>query len=170
MIIRFYRSILYKLVVEKNMQSITIALAIYELENELERELTYRGIKFHKRDRLYFLETNYCPLFAQVTWIECQKIPITSIGDGIKKLHALGRNWSLFTIDNHRRAKLIQDGLYKIKDDSCSLWPHLQNILWVDGRCWMQTPLRVQQTQHRVIHWEKLNLIENKEVPPSVRI
>src|SRR5688572_6682345 len=99
------------------MNIINISLAIFELEHELERELKYRKINFEKHDRLYFLDQNYCPIFAQVTWINCKKESITSIGDGIKKLKAAGRNWSLFTIENHRRAQLIQDGLYKIKNE-----------------------------------------------------
>ena len=97
------------------MNIINVALAVYQLENELERELKYRKINFEKHDRLYFLDQNYCPIFAQVTWIDCEIINIVSIGDGIKKLKALGCNWSLFTIGSHRRAQLIADGLYQFK-------------------------------------------------------
>lgn len=97
------------------MNTFNVALALYQLETELERELQYRNIPFTKHDRLYFFSADYCPLFAQVTWRNCQKIAITSIGDGIKKLQALGKNWALFSIGNHRRAQLIQDGLYKVK-------------------------------------------------------
>jgi len=93
----------------------TIALAIYQLEHELERELTYRNISFEKHDRLYFFKSDYTPIFAQVTWLNCQTITITSITDGIKKLKALGKNWALFTIGHHRRAQLIQDGLPEFK-------------------------------------------------------
>ncbi len=89
----------------------TIALAIYQLENELERELTYRSISFKKHDRLYFYASDYRPIFAQVVWFNCQTIAITSINDGIKKLRAIAKNWALFSIGNHRRAELIQDGL-----------------------------------------------------------
>lgn len=99
------------------MKPSTIALAIHNLEHELERELIYRTITFHKHDRLYFLDADYRPLFAQVTWLNCQTIPIASIGDGIKKLRALGKNWALYSIGNHRRAQLIQDGLAKIKHE-----------------------------------------------------
>lgn len=144
-----------------------IALAIYELESELERELNYRGVKFHKRDRLYFLEKNYCPIFAQVTWIECQKIPITSIGDGIKKLRALGRNWSLFTINNHGRAKLIQDGLYKIKDNPV---PFLapQPKYSMGGWTLLDADTIVCSTQTTSRYpLGKIEFDENKTVPPS---
>lgn len=144
-----------------------ISLAIYELEGELERELHYRNIAFYKRDRLYFLQDNYCPIFAQVTWINCQKVPITSIGDGVKKLRALGRNWSLFTIGNHGRAKLIQDGLYKIKSEPIDFlgappqypmggWTLLDaNTIACSTNTTSRYPLG------------KIEFDENKEIPPS---
>jgi 23S rRNA (cytidine2498-2'-O)-methyltransferase len=103
------------------MNLINIALAIYGLEAELERELKFRNISFTQRDRLYFLDTDYCPVFAQVTWIRCQTITICSINDGIKKLRALGKNWALYSVGNHRRAHLIQAGLAKIKQDPVPL-------------------------------------------------
>lgn len=145
----------------------TIALAIYQLESELERELHYRGIAFEKHDRLYFLATHYCPLFAQVTWQNCQTLPITSIGDGIKKLKALGRNWALFSIDNHRRAQLIQDGLPKINDEPI---PFLANTPKHSMGAWTlfdaNTIICSTQTSSRY-PLGKIEFIENKTVPPS---
>lgn len=91
-----------------------VSLAVYNLEQELERELTYRNIRFEKRDRLYFFDVDYRPMFAQVTWINCRKLSITSIQDGVKQLRVYGKNWALFSIAYHRRAQLIQDGLPKI--------------------------------------------------------
>ncbi|MFA6066122.1 MAG: SAM-dependent methyltransferase [Candidatus Babeliaceae bacterium] len=149
------------------MNPINIALAIYTLEKELERELQFRNISFEKHDRLYFLNTNYCPLFAQVTWINCQTLSITSIGDGIKKLKALGKNWSLFSIDHHRRAQLIQDGLYKIKNTPTAFleaepkhsmggWTLLNaNTIICSSHTTSRYPLG------------KIEFIENKKVPPS---
>lgn len=92
----------------------TVAIAPYELESELERELNFRGIPFKKYGRLFIFGADYQPYFSQVTWRECQTITITSIGDGIKKLRALGKNWAFFSVGNHRRAQLIQDGLAKV--------------------------------------------------------
>lgn len=144
-----------------------IALAIYQQEHELERELNHRGIKFEKHDRLYFLAQNYCPIFAQVTWIACQTISIASINDGVKKLRALGRNWALFSINNHRRARLIQDGLYKIKDEPIEFlsaspkypmggWTLLdQNTIVCSTNTTSRYPLG------------KIEFVENKTVPPS---
>lgn len=144
-----------------------ISLAIFELDTELERELHYRKISFEKHDRLYFFAEDYQPLFAQVTWIECQKISINSIGDGIKKLKAIGKNWALFSIGNHRRANLIQDGLYKVKSDpiefladppkhSMGGWTLLDsNTIICSPHTTSRYPLG------------KIEFIENKTIPPS---
>lgn len=144
-----------------------ISLAIYTLEHELEREFAYRGITFKKRDRLYFFEADYKPLFAQVTWFNCQTIAISSINDGIKKLRALGRNWALFSIDHHRRAQLIQDGLPKVIDTPI---PFLASSPEQAMGGWTlidnDTILCSQETTSPY-SLGKCTFIENKQVPPS---
>ncbi|MDR3550862.1 MAG: SAM-dependent methyltransferase [Candidatus Babeliales bacterium] len=149
------------------MNFINVSLAIFQLEGELERELDYRNITYQKHDRLYFFDAHYCPIFAQVTWINCQTISIASIGDGIKKLKALGRNWSLFTIGHHGRAQLIQDGLYKIKNNPIPFlaeqpkypmggWTLLdQNTIVCSTQTTSRYPLG------------KIEFDENKTIPPS---
>lgn len=96
------------------MESYTLYLAIHEFEKELERELTLKGLSFEKRDRLYLVPGEQKPMiWAQTSGLKAQKIAIESINDGAKKLKALQRNWALFTIENHRRAQLIQGELPK---------------------------------------------------------
>ncbi|MDR3646220.1 MAG: SAM-dependent methyltransferase [Candidatus Babeliales bacterium] len=149
------------------MNLINIALAIFELEHELERELRYRKINFEKHDRLYFLDQNYCPIFAQVTWINCKKETIASIGDGIKKLKAAGRNWSLFTIENHRRAQLIQEGLYKIKDQPIEFLGDLPKYP-MGGWTLLDANTIVYSTETTSrFALGKCEFVENKTIPPS---
>lgn len=147
--------------------SYNVSLAIYQMEHELERELNFRNISFEKHDRLYFFHDTYCPLFAQVTWMNCQEIPIRSIGDGIKKLKALGKNWALFSIGHHRRAQLIQDGLPKVKDNSI---PFLAESPKHPMGGWTlrdaNTIIYSMQTTSRY-PLGKVTFIENKTVPPS---
>ena len=94
-------------------------LAIYKYEAELEKELALKGLTIaQKHERLYLVEGSHpAMIWAQMTAFEMELINITSINDGAKKLKALGRNWSLFTIGNHRRAQLIQEELptYNVK-------------------------------------------------------
>lgn len=149
------------------MNFINVALAIYSLEDELERELIYRKVKFFKKDRLYFLDKNYCPLFAQVTWINCQKFSIDSIGDGIKKLKKLGRNWSLFTIEHHGRAKLIQEGLYKIKDEPIEFLSEKPKYS-MGGWTLLDANTIVCATETTSRYpLGKCEFVENKTIPPS---
>jgi 23S rRNA (cytidine2498-2'-O)-methyltransferase len=44
-------------------------------------------------------------------WLDPIAIPITSIGDGARKLRAIQRNWALYSFALHRRAALIEDRL-----------------------------------------------------------
>lgn len=149
------------------MNPINIALAIYNLEFELERELTYRNIKFEKHDRLYFLFSDYRPIFAQVTWINCQTISISSIGDGIKKLKALGKNWSLFTIGNHRRAKLIQDGLPQINDAPIAFLSDLPKHAMGGWTLFDANTIICSPQTTSPFALGKIEFIENKQIPPS---
>ncbi len=91
-------------------------LAIHKFEHELEKEFEVKGLKIaQKRERLYLVEGDHpAMIWAQMTAWNLDIIPISSINDGAKKLKALGRNWGLFTVGNHRRAQLIQDELPKI--------------------------------------------------------
>lgn len=149
------------------MNPINVVLSIYQLEAELERELHFRHITFEKHGRLYFLDKNYCPLFAQVTWINCQIIPITSIGDGIKKLKALGRNWALFTIGHHRRAQLIQEGLPKVANDPIEFLAEVPKHSM--GGWTLLDPHTILCSTHTTSRYPlgKIEFIENKLVPPS---
>lgn len=97
------------------MKHYTGYLAIHKFEAELERELEIKGLKPSlKKDRLYLVEGDHpAMIWAQMTAFGLEFIPITSINDGARKLKALGRNWGLFTVGNHRRAELIQSELPK---------------------------------------------------------
>jgi len=149
------------------MHVVTVVVAIYSLELELERELRYRAITFEKHDRLYFLDRHYCPVFAQVTWLDCQRIPIISINDGIKKLKALGKNWSLFSIGNHRRAQLIQNGLPKIPDNPL-LFLAAPPKNRMGGWTLFDANTIICSTQTTSSYpLGKIEFVENKSVPPS---
>ena len=149
------------------MKFTTIALAVYQLEHELEHELTYRNIPFEKRDRLYFFTGDYCPLFAQVTWLNCQTMPITSINDGIKKLKALGKNWALFSIGNHRRAQLIQDGLPTFKHTEMHFLGELPKHTMGGWTLLDENTIVCATKTTSLFPLGKVEFAENKTEPPS---
>ena len=54
------------------------------------------------------------PLWAKNIWQDAEIIPIDSIGDGAKKLRALGKLWVPYHHNHVRRATLIQEKLAKV--------------------------------------------------------
>lgn len=47
-------------------------------------------------------------------WLEPRRFRIASIGDGVRKLRAIQRNWALYSHAHHRRAALIAEQLPKV--------------------------------------------------------
>lgn len=81
--------------------------------DDLARELGSRLRVRH--DRLMRADAGGPPVaWAANTWLAPVEVPITSIGDGVRKLKAIQRNWWLFSVDHHRRAALIQEQLPKV--------------------------------------------------------
>lgn len=55
------------------------------------------------------------PVWAQNIWQNAEILPFESISQAAKALKGLGKLWSSYSIDNHRRAQLIQDQLPKLR-------------------------------------------------------
>lgn len=97
----------------------SLYLSPFEHESDLRGELTFKNIPIlEERGRLFLVEGSRADIvWAQASFLNVVELPIASIGDGAKKLRALGRNWALYSVGNHRRAELIQAELphYPIK-------------------------------------------------------
>ena len=91
----------------------SLYLAPFEHESILKDELAFKGITvLDQKGRLILTEGARDDIvWAQSSWLNIKRLPITSIGDGAKKLKALGRNWALYSVGEHRRAELIQEQL-----------------------------------------------------------
>jgi 23S rRNA (cytidine2498-2'-O)-methyltransferase len=144
-------------------------LAIHALEKELERELKLRGIRVaFKKDRLYLAEGHHPQLiWAQMTAFNLQMIPITSINDGVTKLKALGRNWGLFTIDHHRRAKLIQSELPKINSRPIPFRHQLPTLPMGFWTLWAPDMILATQETSSPFTLGEMDFQEDKFMPPS---
>ena len=87
----------------------TVYLAAKGFVKELVYEL---GDVTEVVDRLVFAPGPPRPVaWAQNTWLDPRRIPVESISDAAAKLKALQRNWSLYSVRHHRRAKLIEEQL-----------------------------------------------------------
>lgn len=106
--------------------------------------------------------------WAQNIWLAPQRIPITSIGDAVKKLKSIQRNWHVYDYQLHRRSHLIQEQLPKLKNfpltfpcdspliASIGSWTLLSpDMMLVSPRCSSPFPNG------------EANFIENKIDPPS---
>lgn len=90
-----------------------VYLAPYGFEHVLEEELERRGKRIvFKRGRLLgTAEQPFDAVWAENIWLEPRILPIHSISDGVRQLKNIQRNWALFSTAEHRRARLIEDGL-----------------------------------------------------------
>jgi 23S rRNA (cytidine2498-2'-O)-methyltransferase len=52
--------------------------------------------------------------WAANVWLDPRPLKIVSIGDAVKQLKAIQRNWSLLPLAHHRRAALIEEQLPKV--------------------------------------------------------
>lgn len=144
-------------------------LAIHDYASELERELEIKGIKvFEKKDRVYLVEGDAPDMiWAQVTARKLEKITITSINDGAKKLKALGRNWGLFTVGSHRRAQLIQDELPKINTKPIPFRHPLPDKPMGFWTLWDQNEILATQDTSSPFALGAMDFQEDKVMPPS---
>lgn len=90
-----------------------VALAPFDQEDVLREEVGSRLIEQH--GRLFLLKGNKSPHFAQNVWLKPEIFKFDSISQAAKQLRGVQRNWWLHSIENHRRAKLIQEQLPPIK-------------------------------------------------------
>lgn len=81
--------------------------------DQLVEELQRAGQKIlFIRDRLIgACGPAYTAVWAENTWYAPRLIPISSIGQAVKTLKGIQRNWVLYQTEEHGRARLIQDGL-----------------------------------------------------------
>lgn len=77
------------------------------LEEVNDRVLTHR-------EGLYFLRGKECPLWAQNIWLEPKRLEFSSIGEAVKHLRGIQRNWWFHSTGHHRRGALIQEQLPRI--------------------------------------------------------
>jgi 23S rRNA (cytidine2498-2'-O)-methyltransferase len=80
---------------------------------ELQQELGSAVIECHGRLVLARGPARPVAWVANV-WHQPVHIPIQSIGDAVKKLRTIQRNWVLYSLAHHRRAALIADQLPKV--------------------------------------------------------
>lgn len=144
-------------------------LAIHKFEAELEREFEIKGVSVSlKKDRLYLVEGSHpAMIWAQMTAFDLEFISIASINDGAKKLKALGRNWGLFTVGNHRRAELIQEQLPKYNQKPIPFRQPLPTASMGFWTLWEADQILATTKTSSPFALGEMDFQEDKVMPPS---
>ena len=100
----------------EEIQDFCVYLAPRGFEADLLTELNLKGPRvLAQRGRLVLAQGAPAPCaWAQNVWHNPQWLSIDSIGDGVRQLKALQRNWHLHSVEHHRRAALIEEQLPKV--------------------------------------------------------
>ena len=82
-----------------------VYLAARGFERDLLDELKLHGVRVRDvKERLVLAEGLFRSAWAQNIWLEPFFQPIVSVGDAVRTLKAIQRNWKLHPVDFHRRA------------------------------------------------------------------
>jgi len=152
-----------------SMTTYTGYLAVYQFEEELKKELELKSLSITlQKDRFFLVEGHHpAMIWAQMTAWNLQTISISSIGDGVKKLKSLGRNWGLYTVGHHRRAQLIQDELPKLSSKPIEFRQPLPTSAMGFWTMWEQDLILATQETSSVFALGEMNFAEDKVMPPS---
>lgn len=146
-------------------QSICAYLAPEGLEKTVELEL---NDVVEKHERLFIAKGKpQKSYFSQNIWLNPMLLKIESIGDAVRQLKAIQRNWALYPFAVHRRAQLIQNQLpyiptkplkflQKVPESHLGSWTLLdENTILASPHCTSFVPNG---------EW---NFLEDHENPPS---
>ncbi|MCQ2445134.1 MAG: hypothetical protein MJ061_06590, partial [Mailhella sp.] len=126
----------------------TAYLAARGFEDDLVGELEFSGIRVREvRERIVLADGFFPSAWAQNIWLEPFFMPVSSVGEAVRGLKAIQRNWKLHSVDFHRRAALIEQQLPPVKSrpvvfgtpapssplGSWTLWDH--DTLLVSAKC-----------------------------------
>lgn len=93
-----------------------VYLAAHGFEQDLLDELKLHGVRVRDvKERIVLAEGLFSSAWAQNIWLEPFFQPITSVGNAVRTLKSIQRNWKLHAVDFHRRAALIEQQLPPVK-------------------------------------------------------
>lgn len=93
-----------------------VYLAARGFEQDLLDELRLHNVRvLEVKERLVLAEGLFHSAWAQNIWLEPFFQPITSVGNAVRTLKSIQRNWKLHAVDFHRRAALIEQQLPPVK-------------------------------------------------------
>jgi 23S rRNA (cytidine2498-2'-O)-methyltransferase len=139
-------------------------LAFENFSQELETELRNKKAI---SDRLFVSDTFQNCLWAQQTWLNCELIEISSVGDAVKALKARGKWWALYSFEHHRRAQLVQEQLPKFKLPPLKFLSALPSHPMGAWTMIEKNQILVAAETTSAFPLGEIQFQENKETPPS---
>ncbi|GAB7022023.1 SAM-dependent methyltransferase [Salidesulfovibrio brasiliensis] len=105
--------------------------------------------------------------WAHNVWFDPQVITISSIKDAARQLKAIQRNWSLYSVDNHRRAKLIQEQLPHVSAKPIPFGSPLPDSPLGSWTLWSHDTVIASPTCSSPVSDGEYYFVENKTDPPN---
>ena len=145
-----------------------VYLAARGFERDLLDELALNGVHVREvKERLVLADGLFRSAWAQNIWLEPFFQPIASVGEGVRTLKSIQRNWKLHSVDFHRRAALIEEQLPPVKAKPLAFGTPAPTSPLGSWTLWDRDTLLVSAKCSSAFGDGEVNFEEDKLNPPS---
>ena len=145
-----------------------VYLAARGFERDLMDELALNGVQVREvKERLVLADGLFHSAWAQNIWLEPFFQPITSVGEAVRTLKSIQRNWKLHAVDFHRRAALIEQQLPPVKARPLAFGAPAPTSPLGSWTLWDRDTLLVSAKCSSAFPDGEVNFEEDKVNPPS---
>ena len=145
-----------------------VYLAARGFERDLLDELALNGVHVREvKERLVLADGLFHSAWAQNIWLEPFFQPIASVGEAVRTLKSIQRNWKLHAVDFHRRAALIEQQLPPVKAKPLVFGAPAPTSPLGSWTLWDRDTLLVSAKCSSAFADGEVNFEEDKVNPPS---
>ena len=145
-----------------------VYLAARGFERDLMDELALNGVHVREvKERLVLADGLFRSAWAQNIWLEPFFQPIASVGEAVRTLKSIQRNWKLHAVDFHRRAALIEQQLPPVKAKPLAFGAPAPTSPLGSWTLWDRDTLLVSAKCSSAFADGEVNFEEDKVNPPS---
>ena len=145
-----------------------VYLAARGFERDLMDELALNGVHVREvKERLVLADGLFHSAWAQNIWLEPFFQPIASVGEAVRTLKSIQRNWKLHAVDFHRRAALIEQQLPPVKARPLAFGAPAPTSPLGSWTLWDRDTLLVSAKCSSAFADGEVNFEEDKVNPPS---
>ncbi len=145
-----------------------VYLAARGFESDLLEELALNGVHVREvKERLVLADGFFRSAWAQNIWLEPFFQPIASVGEAVRTLRSIQRNWKLHAVDLHRRAALIEQQLPPVKAKPLAFGTPAPTSPLGSWTLWDRDTLLISARCSSAFGDGEVNFEEDKVNPPS---